>query len=319
MNISQTELNRIKVSSSQIDDNFIVEEFEVIERCAKNNTAYYYNNKWGTNCIDQLKEYASISNLPNKNFIGIDVSEEVKEHKKETLASNNKIVRTASTESNNKTFADKLKEAMSDPFKIEEKSNTNYMDKANWEKVNAPTIAKDLPAMNNGIKTIRSNDDYNKNCTHILPPTTNTINNPKAIDTFANSKIEDTGLRLAREKKERENEKKKEKKDWENEKLAEMKHRNIVSKGAVFLTENMNPQSGLESSSSQFGIYKKVDVDSIPEKTLGEKIAENNTNRKKSIQRESKKEIDWEKQNESRILGISDLLCESLKKELNKK
>lgn len=307
--------------ASTIDENSIVEEFDILEECAKSNTAYYYNNKWGSNYISQLKEYACIHNLPKENFIGVN-SEEYDKYDEEqeiTLSSSKTMIKTASTSTNQEqSFADKLKLAMSDPFKIDEKLNTNYMDKSNWEKVSAPTTLKDNPLMTNGIKSIRGGEDYNKNCNQILPQTTNTINNPEAIDTFAKNNIEDTGLRLAREKKEREEEKIKEKKEWETQKLKEMKYKNIVAKGTVFLTENMNPQSGLESSSNHFGIYKKIDIESLPEKTIGEKIAASNDERKKSIQRNTEKEIDWAKQNESRKLGISDLLAESLKKELGK-
>ncbi|TRZ80661.1 hypothetical protein D4R86_03950 [bacterium] len=266
--INKNDIGRI--ANCNFDENRIVTERNIIENRIASGSPYYYNQDWNESVKSDLKEYALACNMDMSKFKPI-ASRKVE-------ASSESIIRTAQSNSNEQNAL------VLDPFHLDvEERNV----KSDWEKISGEQRLGDKPSMMFGaIKGVRGGEDYSINSDINPAANQNSITNPNAIEQLAESEKEDTGVRLARERDERELAKEAKNRDWEQEKIASMKHLDIIPKGNVFPTEVMNAQPGLNTPSSQMGVYAKFDVDSIPEKTQGEKIAEANETRRKSIQGE---------------------------------
>ena len=297
-----------------LDEVSLTKECDKIGKCASSGEEYCHLN-YSSSDLSQLKEYAMACGLPMNKFVKAS----------STSRNQETIIRTASTASTEIvetveiTLENKLKNVMSDPFHIEERTASKDVtspDKSDWEKVSLAGKLQDSPKMS-GIVPLRGGEDYFTNSDQRITPGRNSITSPDAIEKLANDTTEDSGARLKREKVEKENRKVAEKANWEKEKIDAMPHRNIVSKGTVFPTESMVAQSGLNSPSSQMGVYAKFNPASIPEKTEGEKLAEQNKTRKQSIQRDVV-EDNWESPRSQSLRGVSDTFADSLKKFLKK-
>ena len=206
--------------------------------------------------------------------------------------------------------------ALSDPFHIEERSNTSHMDKKDWQVIERQTNLGEVPSILSGsIKPLRGSESQYINSDPKIAVNQNTIRNPDAIQTLAESEKLDNGQRLRNERLARETEKKTATKDWEQGIISSMTKNNIVPKGNVFPTESLVANNGLSSPSSQMGVYAKFDKNDIPELTAGEKLRLSNEERKKSIQREDGTKTEF-KISKAETRGVSDSFTEALKKHL---
>ena len=295
-----------RIASIQVNENTLCDECDIIEQCANNKSSYFYNTAWSQEYINQLHEYASAVGLKRGSMVGVSLHGETKQT---VVAQSKSMVKTASTTEQTKpSLADSLKSLWGDPFKIEEKTNTDHMTKENWQQVKAPVIANEKPSMQ-GINVIRGGEQHDQNIDVRTAPGRNSITDPKAIETLANSKTEDTGVRLARERQERVDEKKANNRTWEDNIIKAMEHKDIMAK------KDIKPTYVQGVINSTVGL--KADTSTIPEQTEGEKLKSQNTERKASISRERDTDK-WVPEIQQKNLSISDSFAESLKKHLNK-
>jgi hypothetical protein len=227
------------------------------------------------------------------------------------------MVKTASVEVVDNPLETSLKEALGDPFKLEARSNTDHMNFSDWQKITPESKLSDRPdvAMDGGILPLRGGEDYRISNQPSLASNQNSIVDPDALDRLWNSEEESNGERLAREAKERVEARKAKHEEWQSEKVAQMKADDFQAQGVVFPTEVGNVGSGI--SSSFMGAYSDADLQNLPEKTAGESLANQNEQRKASIQRESKgNSKDWDTVKPSPSVRVSDHFTEELKKRL---
>jgi len=306
------DLERLNVTpSSEVSEDVLCTECKQIEQCAASDKTYHYNAAWKNEHISHLKEYASICGLDSKKFKGID-PEYIMQSTKEITAevSNARNIKTAAVA----TLPKKLD--LGDPFHLEDRSDTSHMEKTKWQEVKKESKMKEAPVMMGGnIIPIRGGEDYFTNSESKTAKNQNSISDPKAIEKMVESSEEDTGARLKRILKEKEETKKQAHSDWQKDKVASMAKNDIVPKGVVFPTESLNAQPGLSSPSSKMGVYAKFNPEVIPEKTAGEQIKSNNEERKRAIQREEKAKPEFEMSHQS-SRKISDVFSEELKKHL---
>ena len=308
---SEIKLNT--TASDKVDETIISEECNRIETCAAQNKPYYCNSSWKQEVVSHLKEYATACGMAKDGFRLASV-----EHKLTAVASSSSqtMVRTASVETQEDPNA-KLRAALGDPFRLERKFASEE-PKANWQTIAKESKMREVPSIANGVVIpLRGNENYNLNSNVNPAKNQNSITNPDAIKTLAETTEQDTGLRLKAERAEREGQRYKEVVEREQEMINNMTFRDIVPTGKVFPTECLNAQNGLSSPSSERGVYAKFDKDSIPEKTAGEKIKESNAEYKKSIQRERLVDDPMGMSREA-SRSVSDLLAQELKKALKK-
>jgi hypothetical protein len=300
-------------ASNQVNEIDIVTECEYIEKCASDNKTYYYNTTWSDNHIAHLKEYATVCGI-GKNVVGVDPTTLVQERQ----ASSEQIVKTASVEET--TLSDGLRDALGDPFHIDEHSDMSHMEKANWEQVARQAELPEFSttaAMKGAILPLRGGEDYTLSNQEGLARNQNSIVDPNALDNLYASDEEDTGQRLRREREEREAATAEKHKAWEQEYMSQMNYDKKIefditaSAGVVFPTEVLNAQPGLTGDR---GVYGKFDPDSIPEKTAGESLSDQNQSRKASIQREETEDRSWDKIKSAPSRMISDNFTDELKK-----
>jgi len=295
-----------------LSDDILVSEREKIDKCASCEDTYYYSNKWDNSDVSQLREYASVCGLSIDKFQAVNPDEFVKADIERTASA--KIVKIASeTVVESDPFAD-LK--LNDPFHLEDMAEEAPREK--WEEVKSASKLEDRPSMmTNAVVPIGGGEDYLANSDVPLAKNQNSIVNPDAIGQLASSDKEDTGVRLAREAAEREEAKGARHEAWQEDKIKAMVHNEDLPKGTVFCTEVMDAQPGLNSPSSQMGVYAKFDIDSVPEKTIGETLADRSEERRQEIQGRDKEDHDFGIQSEA-SRTISDPFVDSLKKSLGK-
>ena len=325
--IASVDYERInRVASGNLSEDDIVAEREEIEKCASSKEIYYSNVAWGKKTKTSLKEYASICNVDYKEVsvpIQVEASVEEKQYIK-TASSRFNTERTAAVDEKTQSIAEDLKSVMSDPFKLaaisDERATTPRRE--DWEKITPQQKLSEKPTMMTGnIIPIGGGEDYNKSPEPKLAVNQNSITNPNAIGEFAESDTKDTGEYLREQAENRKKEIQQSNKEWEDSKVDELKDAlkgsNMTGRGSVFLTEALDAQPGLNTPSSQMGVYADFSKDDIPDKTQGEQLHEQAEARRQSIQRGDKEAHEFEL-NKAPTADISDIFTEALKKELGK-
>lgn len=303
-------LERLNITPPQeVSEATLLTECQQIEHCASSGKVYHYNSAWSSSQISHLKEYALACGLDVSKFKGVNPQSVVKESEEITQeASSSRNIKLAAVDNG------KLKIDLGDPFHLDERSDTSHMEKAKWQEVKKQAQMKEAPVMTSGIVPIRGGEDYFTNSNvNANAKNQNSISDPDAIQKLADSKEQDNGARLKEQIKAKEEAKKKAHVEWQKDIVAAMEHKEIVPKGNVFPTESMNAQSGLNSPSSKMGVYAKFDPASIPEKTTGEKIKEQNVEYRKSITRAEKTRVEFSASHQSTRV-ISDTFADQLKK-----
>lgn len=302
--IEVSDAEHILEKQSDLSEDDLVQERERIEAACEANKVYCCSSTWSATTKSSLKEYANICGLGSDQFREIDPSQiEITQE-----ASSSKMTKTASAEAE----AEQIN--LGDVFKLDREE----VDiKGDWEKVDRSAKLAEKPVMfSNGIIPIRGGESYEENSYASTARGQNSLDNPNAIEEYANSEKEDTGARLRRENKERSEASAKKHEAWQQEKIAAMEEgKDIVPKGTVFPTESMNAQPGVQHTPATGGVYS--DAQEMPEKTLGEKIADQNEESRKSIQRE-KADDNWEKMQTEASREVSDVFMDSLKQQLGK-
>ena len=300
------EVERINIAKD-VNDMVLAQECDRIDVCSSKGSKYHYNSKWDDAIVRHLKEYAIACGMKSSDIQGFNPDNIT------AIASTKEpFIKTAQTVCEDEIS---LKDIWKDPFRIEERSNTSYMDGANWETVKKQSVIDKISTTGRNVVPLRGEDNYFLNSDVNLAINQNSITNPYAIEQLAKSAEDDTGVRLKKELAAKEAQKVKNHSEWQKEKIAAMDKIDIVPKGTVFPTESLNASTGLNKPSSQMGVYAKFDPSSIPEKTKGESLSSVNAKRKESIQR-PKVVNDWEKPSMQSARSISDDFVNALASKL---
>lgn len=293
--VSSKETERIINMACNISDDDIVMEKDNIEKCAKAQSTYFYNVQWPDSVKADLKEYATVCGMDMKKFQAVDPS---------VIKKTAIVTKEASSDKMTKTASAKL--VLSDPFKLDTAGDNPHMSKADWQNVKDAVKMSEKPAMS-GIVPVRGGEDYFSNPEVRIAKGQNSIADPKAIEKLFESKEEDTGARLRREKQEREDLKAGEHKEWQT---ANAQPKEAISR-SVFTsaTESLNAQPGIRGN--------VFDFTTVPELTDGEKLKTANEDRKRKIQGEAKEKHEFRVE-KNPTPKISDTFAEELKKHLNK-
>lgn len=307
-----------------LSEDAIADECEKIEKCASSDTEYILPEDIDIDSQKQIKEFASAIGFAK-------VASKVTSVKSTTEPINNKIasvfekieepiVKTASTTSSTKEATKKtinIGDAFGFDKKIAEIDSRKAVD---WQ-VNKPAKSLDIkPSFDFGIVPIRGSENTNINNNPKLAMNQNSMASPNAIEDLFNSKELMTGERLKIEKEQRKQARIEAHADWQNDKIKSMPNMDIVPKGVVFPTEVLKANTGIGNGSSEFGIYAKTNqMESLPEKTTGERLKDMNMERKSSIQREHDK-FSWDNVDTGAAYRTtSEVFTDSLKNLLNKK
>lgn len=299
--ITSEEVDRVSsLPVSDLTETEIVEQREVIESRASSDSLYHYNSQWPANVQASLKEYAIVCGMDMSKFKAVhpEYIEEIR-----VIAQKGKTMTKTSSESDGDTET-----LLRDPFKLDTKGDMSHMEESNWQDIHKQQNLDLKPSMEGSVVPVRGGENYYISNDPSLARGQNSISQPDAIESFANSDEEDTGARLKRENEERANAGEGKHQEWEQDKVDAMEGSDILPKGNVFKTESGNFQPGIKGEDA-FGL------DNLPEKTDGEMISEANEDRRKEIQGDDKEEHGFEVQ-KSPARQISDTFGEELKKHL---
>ena len=290
--MSTEEADRITSFAESLNDDTIVLEMNHIEKCAAAGKDYYYNAGWEDARVASLREYAEACGFQGR-MVSVDPHDENITY----LSSGTKspTVKTAS--------ATPLLEAIGDPFHLDvspktdedtglrlrrEAKDRKEARKQGWETISGEKklTNPDVMATSACVIKLPGEDDYRTSRTLSVRRGENSIIEPDAIGTL--SKTEDTGERLHREAKERQEQKKAQKGIWQQEIVQKAKEigPGALTRGSVFMTEVGNAGPGGVVS----GLLPKEDV---PDRTLGENLKSRNDERKASIQRRKAESMEW--------------------------
>jgi len=292
--LNKNEVDRILSMSHEISDEKIIEEKDKIEQCASVKTPYYYNIQWPDHVKSELKEYASVCNMDMGKFKGIDPSSFA-----DKTVQDSSIIKTASVAVESPKLA-------IDAFDMDNKI-ANSHEKTKWEPElqNVKKLAE-RPTMS-GIVPIRGGENYFDNSESKVAKGQNSMSDPNAIEKLAESSVEDTGARLKREKKEKEELKKANHEQWQKEKIEAMNGKEILPNRRIFPTESLNAQPGIKG--------EVFDFNGIPDKTQGEQLKQANEERKEKIRGKEKEKHEFVLSSHP-ARAISEDFGEELKKHL---
>lgn len=290
--VSLEDMDRVAKMTDLISDDDLVVEKERIDKCSSSKSSYFYNMSWPDSAKAELKEYAMACGMNSDKFKAVDPSKFIQK----SASVEASMVKTASA-----TIT------LADPFKIDANISKAH-EKSKWvPELKGASKLSECPTMS-GIVPVRGGEDYNANSESKVAKGQNSISNPNAIQSLAESQEEDTGARLKRENKEKAESRKAEHSNWQKEKIDAMELKNILPNRSVFPTEVMNAQPGIRGEIFDFA--------SVPEKTEGEKIKQANIDRKEVIRGKEKQKHDFITE-KSPVRGISDAFAEELKKHLS--
>jgi len=285
-----------KLSVASVNDNDLVSQRDEIEKCAKEGKPYHYNSKWNEQVKSELKEYALACGMDMNKF------KAVRPENLENIVSTHKEANMKNEEKQDSKIS------LKDPFKIDE-MNKRTVAKENWEEIKKAKSLNDKPSMESRVIPVRGGEDITKNSNPKTAKGQNSILDPNAIKKMIESKTEDTGAKLKREKKEKEVSRKNNHEEWQKEKIEAMSGKEIIPNRKVFPTEVLNAQSGIRG--------EVFDFNGIPDKTDGEKFKDAQVERKKNIRGEEKQKHEFNLQAETKA-NVSDSFAEELKKYLKK-
>jgi hypothetical protein len=304
--LSSVDVALIKQMPSEMNDDALVEEREKIEKCAANNSKYFYNKAWNKEAISQIKEYACVCKCE---VCEVDKEDESFMEKTREIESMTKSASTVVEKQPNQL------DGLFDPFHLNEDAKEDRFAKnRSWEVLTAEskTSRPSVFSKEHSIVGLGGGEDYNKNMHMRIRKGQNSVTAPNAIESEVESKDVDVGVRLRNDRKEMESRRSAEIVASEK-KIAQDANESgfgASRKGNVTLTEAMNAQPGIQSK-DPFKLEDRV-------ASLGEKLAEQNATRKDSIQRKSEKDRSWDTPQTQAIPTISDAFAESIKAILQK-
>lgn len=306
---SAEELNEVAIRAEQVNklptEDSLISEKEMIEKCASTKSKYYFNSQWPTEVVKELKEYSQVCGMSDASFSGINPSDFPRVAKQDVV-----MIRTASKETSAVNIGD--------VFNLETSGDTDRLFQGKWQDVEKQKNLPDRPSMKTGIVPVRGGENYQ---THGVPKVAkweNSMENPESIKKWIADDKMDTGARLRKENEDKRDQHGKNHKEWESDKVAAMEHLGIIPKGKVFPTEVMNAQSGLNTKTFNQRVYNTVSKEDIPDKTDGEKLADMQEARRKSIQRE-KVERQGDTLQKAPVRNISEDFAQELQKFLGQK
>ncbi len=305
--ISEEEIARIASLPEDLDENSLVGELDIIEARGQSGETYHYSSSWNDEAKNTIKEYAIVSKC---RAIEVNSSDKNLQEFASLNRKSGNLEKTASVATVNQ------KDGLNGTFLLDIPFEQEKDESAVSEGLKGLSKARTgMPAIEARGTTISRtyslNDDDMAGIGIRATPGRNVIQDPDSIERSANSKEEDVGVRLRRERAEREQIRKAIAKSEQKKLVKEMEaagHGSLKS-GNFRLSEVANVQGG---------VAKRINR-SIPDLTEGEKIMashmakENAKMHKKAV---AKKQ--WNFLSGSKKPEISDDLANALKAEIGK-
>lgn len=299
--VSSSEAKRLISLPTNLSEDDVVDQRDLIEKCASSNSVYFYNNKWSKETVGQLKEYACVCGCECR---GIDPNDEkVIEMSQEKEGT----IKEASASPKNSLV-------LKDPF--EREIDTSYLNKIDWQKITpASKVGKPNTMMtSSSVISIGGGEDPLKNPRLNVRRGQNSVAVPDSIGKIIENKKVDVGVRLREEANNRSEFRKSELKATEKQMVQEAEAKgfgSLSSKGKIIVTETLNAQPGIRGKGA-------FNFD-LPDQTKGESLKNQNAARKESIQREAKtNDREWDNPQGSSKHVISSDLIDSLRENLSK-
>ena len=303
--ISEEETLRIASLPKEIDEEALVKELDIIEARGSSGEVYHYSSSWNEDFKNTIKEYSILSNC--KAFEVDPSNEEIQAFA--SLKKQEGLQKTASV------LAPVESDSLTGKFLIDSKFEDEIDDGSEKERLKGIEKSKSgMPAVEaKGVTVSRSHSDLDDNNAGIgMRPGKgrNVIQDPNSIGRYADSKEEDVGVRLRRERLEREQVKIAQRKA---EQKAKAKEIDDAGYGAADIG-NFRLTEAVEVQGSVLGrIARKVEM------TDGEKISMRHTAAAKVLadkKAEAKKQ--WNRPQGSSKPSVSDDFANALKTELGK-
>jgi len=308
--------SRIEPFPKDLDEETLVAEMDLVEKCASEGRPYFYRSDWPEDEVSQLREFACAC--------GTRVEADEMPEEVPAAPAEEPMPKVASTSAKVMPVAD-MGSIVGDPFHLadltpetrtpKERQEARKAERiAEWQKVSPEqkTQHPDVMMTANSIITIPGGDNPMVSRAVGVGRGENSIASPDAIGELA--KTEDSGERLHAAVRQHRTERKAEKKLWEKEMVEKAKvvGPGALPRGSVFMTESMNAQPGLRGEV----FPTKEDV---PDRTAGEMLKQKTKEHRASISRPAGDKNAWQAVQGASRHEISDVFAQELKKRLGVK
>lgn len=302
--LSETEALRIASLPKDINEDGLEKELDIIEARGSSGEVYHYSSSWNENVKSTIREYSILSNCK---AIEVDPSNEAIQEfaslKQEGLQKTASVIAPVQNETLEGNFL------LDIPFT---EKNTEAVDKEVQNGILKTKMG--MPAVEaRGVTISRASsalDDDNAGIGMRSGQGRNVIQDPDSIGRSANSKVEDVGVRLRREKFEKEQARLAQRKAEQKAIAKDMEASGYgaVDRGNFRLTEAIEVQGKVLGSLS-----REVET------TEGEKISMRHAQAAKELSdKKANAKKQWNYLKGSSKPSISDDLANALKAELGK-
>jgi len=278
-----------------------------IEQCARQGETFHFSDKLDRGQQAELREYAAVVGLPPDQMQSVD---SVRRERAEIVAK--------ARESEASEPAELKKPVVEFDLIPEEATEGKHFEQNDsWNAVAAAKTMDYEPGMTGAVIPVRGGEEYEKNPVKGVRPGEASVAAPDAIGTMAESEEKST-LEIIREQNEKRLQDTAFDRDaWEAEFAAKMKEATaIVPKPGVVRTENPEPQRHTPGAAWHNSIMGSPDEEPVPDRTLGETLAEKSAARRSEIQRSSEDDRSWDERQSSVVGKVTDVFFESLKKQM---
>ena len=304
------EATHIASMPADLTEDQLVEERDRIEQCANAKTTYRYSSSWSEGIRKQIVEYASICQV---NAEAVDPTNADLQAFAAQAAGLSKTASTAAVAVN------PIAELLGDPFHLDEVGDMKHMATSNWESVRPPVRSNDIQpiAMTSAsVINIGSVNEASVPRRTRTVPGQNSLLDPNAIQTLAESKDENIVARMrseaeARKTKRADSNRQRDAEMVAKAEAAEQEIPGITPRGSVLATDAKPATGGFKGGTL---IASK---DTMPELTAGETIRARNQLRQAEIK--AKKAQDrgsWDTVQGSSRHEIDETFINSIKQQL---
>jgi hypothetical protein len=294
-----------------MDDATMAEAFSRIEQCAQSGDNFYYSDSLDAKSKSQLREFAQVAGLPADRIAEVDAG-------RRTAA---KALADARAAEEPERVPEQKPVVDFDLIPEETTEAKHFEENRDWDSRSAAQAMDYKPAgamLTGSVIPIRGGETWEEDPVMQVRRGENSIAEPDAIQSEIDDEKVSSRDWIRQENEKRRSDRAFDREAWEAEFTAKLREGlAVVPKAGIVRTENPEPQKHTPNPQWSQSIMASGDAEPMPDRTLGETLAEKRDARRHEIQREDPEEVDWDSRRSSVPEKVSDLFYDSLKKNLD--
>jgi len=301
--VSDSEVSSAADAKASMTREEVVAAKTKIEECAQKGERFFVSEDLDPGVRSELSEYAEAVGLPSGDIKQISDRQQQSYAAVQALSG---IEQEADRVVRPESLFDIGPKATTDP--------SHFAKRDDWEQIAAASKMEMRPDPNSGVVPIRGADNMETSRIVGNRPGENSMADPNAIQELAEAEAQSSRDRIRSGNEQRKADISFDKTNWEAETVSGMAEAELPHVG---VTRTESPQSQNHSAASRYENSISQDGREVPDRTMGETIADRNAEKRAEIQRQKEDGREWDEPQSSVPGKVSDLFIEELEKRLN--